>query len=494
MKLTNIDINELLPIYAQGQPIANAIGGAVASALGAIFGRCESLPCEASSVACNAMRDDELDAVAKDLQIVIYDPAASHEEKARFVYEFAGTRYTAGSYANLKKGLSIFADIPEGDVRIERESTWRYYIQLESPPAVSTERQRIMERLIPKAHRAVLGFDGMDIHYGNTGKSDLFTSAGNACADTLVKGDASVRPMTGIPAKIVVTEFGGVSAPFAVDVLEQGTSLVTSLKRNVDFVVNLYPAYISESNMSKNIAFKSDAVPSSLMVLIQRDCKDGIVPNTTTAFIGGNAVACKLPPIETYNPDGYDYSQWANVATLGMILYTAIVPQPAFYFTKKYDKDFLQNATYNLELRSLTKNYTDDKASAIGRYCIALAWEIGKLAAYDEDLNGDLLLEEIAKGDCNELLFNGWLKPTPQLGIGGSDAWISAYANNKARAVIANWADVLDTNIYKASWDGMKEDILLKWQSRSLIEGTVLSKLSLNAWRSMFIPYPREWA
>lgn len=494
MKLTNIDINELLPIYAQGTPIANAIGETVASALGAIFGRCESLPCEASRVACDAMRDDELDRVAQDLQIVIYDPAATHDEKARFVYEFAGTRYTAGSYSNLKKGLSIFADIPEGDVRIERESTWRYYIQLESPPAVSIERQRIMERLIPKAHRAVLGFDGMDIHYGNDGESRLFTPAGNACADTLLKGDASVRPMTEIPAKIVVTEFGGVSAPFAVDVLEQGTSLVTSLNRNVNFVVNLYPAYISESNMSKNIAFKSDSVPSGLMALIQRDCKGGIVPNPTKSYIGGNGNACKLPPIETYNPDGYDYSQSANISALDTILFTAIVPQPAFYFTKKYDKDFLQNATYDLELRSITKNYTDDKASAIGRYCIALAWEIGKLAAIREGLNGNLLLEEIAKGDCNELLFNGWLKPTPQLGIGGSDEWISAYANYNARAVIANWADVLDTNIYKASWDGMKEDILIKWQSRSLIEGTVLSQLSLNAWRSMFIPYPREWA
>lgn len=494
MKLTNIDLNELLPIYAQGTPIANAIGEAVASAIGAIFGRCESLPCEASRLACEAMRDDELDRVANDLQIVIYDPSAGHEEKARFVYEFAGTRYTAGSYANLKKGLSIFADIPEYGVRIERESTWRYYIQLESPPAVSIERQRIMERLIPKAHRAVLGFDGMDIHYGNEGESRLFTPAGNACADTLLKGGASVRPMTEIPAKIVVTEFGDVSAPFAVDVLEQGTSIATSLKRNVDFVVNLYPAYISESNMSKNIAFKSDAVPSSLMVLIQRDCKGSIVPNTTTSNIGGNGVACKLPPIETYNPGGYDYSQSANIDSLDAILFTSIVPQPAFYFTKKYAKDFLQNATYNLELRSITKNYTDDKASAIGRYCIALAWEIGKLAAYDESLNGDLLLEEIAKGDCNELLFNGWLKPTPQLGIGGSDAWISAYANYNARAVTANWADVLDTNIHKASWDGMKEDILLKWQSRGIIEGTVLSQLSLNAWRSMFIPYPREWA
>ena len=351
-----------------------------------------------------------------------------------------------------------------------------------------------MERLIPKAHRAVLGFDGMDIHYGNEGESRLFTPAGNACADTLYKGDASVRPMTKIPAKIVVTEFGGVSAPFAVDVLAHGTSLVTSLDRNVNFVVNLYPAYISESNMRNNIAFKSDAVPSNLMALIQRDCKGGIVPNTTTSYIGGNGVACRLPPLETYNPDGYDYSQSANIDALDMILFTAIVPQPAFYFTKKYDKDFLQNATYNLELRSLTKNYTDDKASAIGRYCIALAWEIGKLAAYDEDLNGDLLLEEIAKGDCNELLFNGWLKPTPQLGIGGSDAWISAYANYNARAVTANWADVLDTNVHKASWDGMKEDILIKWQSRNIIEGTVLSQLSLNAWRSMFIPYPREWA
>ena len=491
MKLTNIDINELLPIYAQDAPIANAIGEAVASAIGAIFGRCESLPCEASHVACDAMRDDELDRVAQDLQIVIYDPSATHEEKARFVYEFAGTRYTAGSYSNLKKGLSIFADIPEADVRIERESTWRYYIQLESPPAVSIERQRIMERLIPKAHRAVLGFDGMDIHYGNDGESRLFIPAGNACADTLYKGDASVRPMTGIPVKTVVTESGDVSAPFEVDVLEQGTNRVTSLRRNVNFVVNLYPAYISESNMSKNIAFKSDAVPSSLMELIQRDYAGTA---TSLSAFGGNNVACKLPPIETYNQGGYDYSQSANIDALDMILFTAIVPQPAFYFTKKYANDFLQNATYNLELRSITKNYTDDKASSIGRYCIALAWEIGKLAAIDEGLNGNLLLEEIARGDCNELLFNGWLQPTPQLGIGGSDAWISAYANNKPRAVIGNWADVLDTNVHKASWDGMKDDILIKWQSRFLIEGTVLSQLSLEAWRSMFIPYPRAWA
>lgn len=491
MKLTEIDLNELLPIYAQDTPIANAIGEAIASAMGGIFARCESLPCEASKNACNAMREDELDRVAQDLQIVIYDPSATHEEKARFVYEFAGTRYTAGTYANLKTGLSIFANIPEDDVSILRDSTWHYSIQLESPPAVSIERQRIMERLIPKAHRAVLGFNGMDIHYSDDGESRLFIPAGNACADMLLEGGASVRPMAEIPAQIVVTEFGGVSAPFAVDVLERGTNLVTSLRRNIDFVVNLYPAYISESNMSKNIAFKSDAIPSNLMALVQRDYAGTA---TSTSAFGGNDVACKFPPIDSYNPDGYDYTQWAKMDVLQNVLFTAISPQPAFYFTKSYAKDFLQNATYTLELRSITKTYTDDKASAIGRYCIALAWEIGQLAAIDVGLDGDLLLQEIANGDCNALLFDGWLKPTPVLGIGGSDAWKTAYTNNNFRATIANWADVLDTNIHKASWGGMKEDILLKWQSRGVIDGTVLSQLSLEAWRSMFIPYPREWA
>lgn len=491
MKLDRVDLNELLPIYAQGLPIANAIGGAIAGAMGGIFERCESLPCEASRVACEAMRDDELDRVANDLQIVIYDSSATHEEKARFVYEFAGTRYTAGSQANLKTGLSIFANIPEDDVRIERESTWHYSIQLESPPAVSIERQRIMERLIPKTHRAVLGFDGMNIHYGNSGKSDLFTSAGNACADMIVKGETGVRPMAEIPAKIVVTNWGGVSAPFAVDVLEGGTNLVTSLRKNTDFVVNLYPAYISESNMSKNIAFKSDAIPSSLMGLLQRDYEG---TQTSTSEFGGNNVACKFPPLETYNPDSYDYTKFANMELLDNVLSTAISPQPAFYFTKSYAKDFLQNATYTLELRSITQAYIDDKASAIGRYCIALAWEIGQFIAIDEGLDGDLLLQEIANGDCNDLLFNGWLKPTPQLGIGGSKEWVTAYLNNRFRATKANWADVLDTNTHKASWDGMKEDILLKWQSRNIIEGTVLSELSLEAWRNMFIPYPREWA
>ena len=491
MKLTNIDMNELLPIYAQGQPIANAIGEAVGQAMGGIFARCESLPCEASRIACDAMRDDELDAVAKDLQIVIYDPSATHDEKARFVYEFAGTRYTAGSYANLKKGLSIFANIPEWDVKIERESTWRYYIQLESPPAVSIERQRIMERLIPKAHRAVLGFGGMDIHYGNTGKSDLFTLAGNACADTLLKGEASVRPMAEIPAKIVVTEAPELSAPFAVDVLERGTNLVTSLHKNVEFVVNLYPEYICESNMRKNISFKSDAVPAVLMAVNQRDYKGTA---TITTRFGGNGVACKFPPLKTYITNGYDYTRWADMDQVNTILGTAISPQPAFYFTKKYASDFLQTDTFSLELRSITSQYSDDKASAIGRYCVALAWELGYFAARDEDLDADLMLQEIANGDCNALLFEGWLKPTDQLGIGGSEAWKTAYANRTGRAVTANWADVLDTDAHKSSWDGMKEEILIKWHSSVVIDGTVLSQLSLDAWRQLFVPYPREWA
>lgn len=197
MNLTDIDLNELLPIYSQGTPITNAISRSVSSAMQSVFERCESLPCEASQSSSRAMRDDELDQTAKDLQIVVYDPSATRLEKARFVYEFAGTRYTAGSYANLKKGMSIFADVPESQVSIVRESTWRYYIQLESPQGVTIERQRMMERLIPKAHRAVLGFDGVTLHYGNNGESDLFVSAGNACAFINVKGRAATRAVTG---------------------------------------------------------------------------------------------------------------------------------------------------------------------------------------------------------------------------------------------------------------------------------------------------------
>lgn len=197
MNLTDVDLNELLPIYSQGTPIANAISRSVSSAMRSVFERCESLPCEASQSSAKAMRDDELDRTAKDLQIVVYDQSATRQEKARFVYEFAGTQYTAGSYVNLKKGMSIFAEVPEDQVSIVRESTWRYYIQLESPPGVTIERQRMMERLIPKAHRAVLGFDGVNLHYGNDGEAALFVPAGNACTFINVKGRAATRAVTG---------------------------------------------------------------------------------------------------------------------------------------------------------------------------------------------------------------------------------------------------------------------------------------------------------
>ena len=48
MNLTDIDLNELLPIYSQGTPITNAISRSVSSAMQSVFERCESLPCEAS--------------------------------------------------------------------------------------------------------------------------------------------------------------------------------------------------------------------------------------------------------------------------------------------------------------------------------------------------------------------------------------------------------------------------------------------------------------
>ena len=54
-----------------------------------------------------------------------------------------------------------------------------------------------MERLIPKAHRAVLGFDGMNLHYGDDGETDLFVSSGNASTFIQVTGRASTRSVTG---------------------------------------------------------------------------------------------------------------------------------------------------------------------------------------------------------------------------------------------------------------------------------------------------------
>lgn len=488
MKLTNIDINELLPIYAQGQPIANAIGETVASALGAIFGRCESLPCEASSVACNAMRDDELDRVAQDLQIVIYDPAATHEEKARFVYEFAGTRYTAGSYANLKKGLSIFADIPEVDVRIERESTWRYYIQLESPPAVSIERQRIMERLIPKAHRAVLGFDGMDIHYGNEGESRLFTPAGNTCADTLVKGETSVRPLSEVPLKVNFVTLGNPS-PFSIDITSETGSVSYNeyIPRNKKFKVTVLP----EISLTQSIEF-------------DRAFKFGGNPRTITSVKPVAMGSSTYPEILMEGTNGFSdkpyylNGQILNFATVER-LRTAINPLPVYYWRKTFPAFSESIVASQVDVSTMPRQFAKEKSAIVSRYCIAIDFANASKYAKEEldEAAGDTIISDFAEGKYNDLLFKEWLKPTYEMGVGGEETWFNAYLNDDPRTKVANWADVIDDAAYKGSCSGMSTKIFQKWgevQQGTLIANTVLSNLSLDAWYHIFIPYPREWA
>lgn len=488
MKLTEIDLNELLPIYAQGQPIANAIGGAVASALGAIFGRCESLPCEASRVACDAMRDDELDRVAQDLQIVIYDPSATHEEKARFVYEFAGTRYTAGSYANLKKGLSIFADIPENDVRIERESTWRYYIQLESPPAVSIERQRIMERLIPKAHRAVLGFDGMDIHYGNEGESRLFTPAGNACADTLLKGEASVRPLSEVPFKVNFVTLGNPS-PFSIDITSETGSVSYNehIPRNKKFRVTVLP----EISLTQSVEF-------------DRAFKFGGAPTTITSVKPVAMGSSTYPAKSMEGTDGFSdkpyylNGQILNFATVER-LRTAINPLPVYYWRKTFPAFSESIVASQVDVSTMPRQFAKDKASIVSRYCIAIDFANASKYAKEEidEASGERILEDFAEGVYNDLLFNEWLKPTYEMGVGGSETWFTSYLEKDPRTTVANWADVIDDAAYKGSCSGMSTQVFQKWgevQQGTLIAGTVLSNLSLDAWYHIFIPYPRAWA
>lgn len=486
MKLTDVDLNDLLPIYAQGKPIANAIGEAVASAMGAIFGRCESLPCEASRVACEAMRDDELDSVAQDLQIVIYDPSASHEDKARFVYEFAGTRYTAGSYSNLKKGLSIFANIPEDGVRIERESTWRYYIQLESPPAVSIERQRMMERLIPKAHRAVLGFDGMDIHYGNEGESRLFTPAGNACADMLLKGEASVRPLSEVTIPLYLSQtYTTNEAP------KKGffTNWKPSIRRDESFdfcIVNKWYGsdlwnWLPGGGMPRpaDAPYKDGTLSSPLYWKVQKF--DGTVVEPS-AFRGKPVYGAlwhrKMDSFAFFSPS-------LEAATA-----SAITPRPIYGWRAELRPPFIGDA-------SLVDSISFQTVSAdMGNYTLIKKWGVAfdqeKLRAISEQhgYSPNAFIEGLLNNEANSQTWWGTYFLMPN-GIASFDNWMQLYVDADPKATYDTWMDFNEAEMgVVESVDIALDAIEFMYEERPAF----ISKFSLLDFRDVFIPYPREWA
>lgn len=471
MKLTNIDLNELLPIYAQDAPIANAIGGAVASALGAIFDRCESLPCEASSAACDAMRDDELDRVANDLQIVIYDPSARHEEKARFVYEFAGTRYTAGTYANLKKGLSIFADIPEGDVRIERESTWRYYIQLESPPAVSIERQRMMERLIPKAHRAVLGFDGMDIHYGNDGESRLFTPAGNACADTLLKGEATTREKHDMILRHV-------REPSDTNACEL-TPAQGSIVRNRS-ILRARPYALSQAggDYDGDIYMREDDLTAAMA-----NCY--IARKTVHDTPAGEGLHFQYDylPEPTLRFGDPDYVGWSNIR----MFQDAISPFPVFGLKKTLQYNELSAQAYYADLTVDEQALNAACKHKVKRYCVGFDVNVLTLLGDDNHSDTEYYTQGIFAGEYPEL-FGAFLKVPHN--FASLSAWGEAYAQGQPEAS-ETWCDIvegLDATHYNTVFDGIE---LARLNTNSTSR---LKELTLEQWYTFLIPFPREWA
>ena len=486
MKLTDVDLNALLPIYAQGQPIANAIGEAVASAMGAIFGRCESLPCEASRVACDAMRDDELDRVASDLQIVIYDPSATHEDKARFVYEFAGTRYTAGSYANLKKGLSIFAKIPEWDVSILRESTWRYYIQLESPPAVSIERQRMMERLIPKAHRAVLGFDGMDIHYGNEGDSRLFTPAGNACADTLLKGDASVRPLSEVTIPLYLSQtYTTNEAP------KKGffTNWKPSIRRDESFdfcIVNKWYGvdlwnWLPGGGMPRpaDAPYKDGTLSSPLYWKVKKF--DGTVVEPS-AFRGKPVYGAlwhrKMDSFAFFSPS-------LEAATA-----SAITPRPIYGWRAELRPPFIGDA-------SLVDSISFQTVSAdMGNYTLIKKWGVAfdqeKLRAISEQhgYSSEAFIEGLLNNEADSQMWWGTYLLMPN-GIASFDDWMQLYLDADPKATSDMWMDFNEASTGVAgNVDDALDYIEFMYEERPAF----ISKFSILDFRDIFIPYPREWA
>lgn len=471
MKLTEIDLNELLPIYAQGTPIANAIGGAVASAIGAIFGRCESLPCEASRLACDAMRADELDRVAQDLQIVIYDPAASHEEKARFVYEFAGTRYTAGSYANLKKGLSIFADIPEGDVRIERESTWRYYIQLESPPAVSIERQRIMERLIPKAHRAVLGFDGMDIHYGNEGESRLFTPAGNACADTLLKGEMATRAKHDMILRHV-------REPADTNACELTPANGSVVKHGIVFRARPYALSQAGGDYDGDIYMREDDLTA-----VMANCY--IARKTVHDTEAGESLSFQndYMPEPTLRFGDQDYVEWNNPR----MFLGAISPFPVFGLKKRLEYEELLTQAYYADLTVNEQMLNAACKHKVKKYCVGVNMDIISILGDDNHNDLKYYTQGIFAGEYPDL-FGAFLKVPHN--FASLQAWGEAYAQSDPGAS-ETWCDIVegqDATHYATVFD--KIEIARDNTSST----SRLKELTLEQWLSFLIPFPREWA
>ena len=471
MKLTNIDLNELLPIYAQDAPIANAIGGAVASALGGIFARCESLPCEASRLACNAMRDDELDRVAQDLQIVIYDPDATHEEKARFVYEFAGTRYTAGTYANLKKGLSIFAKIPEWDVRIERESTWRYYIQLESPPAVSIERQRMMERLIPKAHRAVLGFDGMDIHYGNDGESRLFTPAGNSCADTLLKGEMATRAKHGMIVRHV-------REPSDTNACELKPSQGSAVGNGSVFRARPYALSQAGGDYDGDIYMREDDLAAVM-------ANSYIARKTVHGTPAGEELRFEydyLPEPTLRFGDPY-YMEMNSIR----MFQGAISPFPVFGLKKKLEYNELLAQVYYTDLTVNEQALNAACKYKAKKYCVGVNMDIISILGDDNHNDLEYYTKGVFAGEYPEL-FGAFLKVPNN--FASLSAWGEAYAQSVPGAS-ETWCDIVegqDATHYATVFDKIE-------MARDNTSSTSrLKELTLEQWFSFLIPFPREWA
>lgn len=486
MKLTDVDLNELLPIYAQNTPMANAIGGAISQAMVGIFARCESLPCEASREACARLRGDELDRVAQDLQIVIYDPSASHEEKARFVYEFAGTRYTAGSYANLKKGLSIFANIPEDDVRIERESTWRYYIQLESPPAVSLERQRIMERLIPKAHRAVLGFDGMDIHYGDSGASDLFTSAGNACADTLLKGETSVRPLSEVTIPLYVSQtFTTDEAP------KKGffTNWKPSIRRDESFDfcfvnkwygVNLWN-WLPGGGMPRpgDAPYKEGSLSSPIYWKVQKF--DGTVVEPTT-FRGKPVYGA----LWHRNMDAFAFFS----KSLENATENAITPRPIYGWKVELRPPFIGDASLVDSISFQTVSAEMDNYTLIKKWGVAFDQEKLRSISEQHGYSPEAFIEGLLDNESGSQTWWETYFSIPN-GIASFDDWMQLYLDREPKATSDMWMDFNEAEAGVVENVDMALDYIeIMYEERPAF----ISKFSLVDFRDVFIPYPREWA
>ena len=336
-----------------------------------------------------------------------------------------------------------------------------------------------MERLIPKAHRAVLGFDGMDIHYGNEGESRLFTPAGNACADTLLKGGASVRPLSEVTIPLyIVQTYTTNEAP------KKGffTNWKPSIRRDESFdfcIVNKWYGSDLWNGLPADAPYKDGTLSSPLYWKVQKF--DGTVVEAT-AFRGKPVYGAlwhrKMDSFAFFSPS-------LEAATA-----SAITPRPIYGWRAELRPPFIGDA-------SLVDSISFQTVSAdMGNYTLIKKWGVAfdqeKLRAISEQhgYSTETFIEGLLNNEANSQAWWGTYFLMPN-GIASFENWMQLYIGADPKATSDTWMDFNEASTGVAE---NVDDALVYIEYMYEERPAFISKFSLVDFRDVFIPYPREWA